>query len=152
MQPAPPGKIRKYESADLDSLLSAWENATRLAHPFSSEYFLSAERKNIPNVYNPITDTWVAEYDSVVIGFMIFLPDLVPDPGALRPICYVGSLLPFGSFLGFFVFGFKDRRLMLDVLEAGKQAGDESEAGAWTGSRRFRIWTKNSGETDVRRQ
>ena len=73
MQPAPPCKIRKYEPADLDSLLSSWENATRLAHPFLSEDFLSAERENIPNVYIPITDTWVAEYDSVVIGFIALL-------------------------------------------------------------------------------
>jgi hypothetical protein len=48
-------------------------------------------------------------------------PGLASDPEPLRLICHVGALLPFGSFLGFFVLGLSDRRLMLDTLsEAGE--------------------------------
>ena len=51
-------------------------------------------------------------------GFLIFLPALADDPGVLRSICYVASLLPFGSFLGFFVLGLRDRRLIVKVLNS----------------------------------
>ena len=59
-------------------------------------------------------------------AFLVFLPELADDPGALRPICYIGAVLPFGSFLGFFILGLKDRRLILDVLEDAGRASDES--------------------------
>jgi hypothetical protein len=50
--------------------------------------------------------------------FLVFLPELAEDVALLRPYCYFASLLPFGSFLGFFVLGLRDRRLILDVLGA----------------------------------
>lgn len=49
-------------------------------------------------------------------AFVIFLPELADQPERLRPVCYVASLLPFGSFLGFAVLGFSDRRVMLAAL------------------------------------
>ena len=51
-------------------------------------------------------------------GFLIFLPELAEDIKLLRPYCYVASILPFGSFLGFFVLGLSDRRLIVDVLNS----------------------------------
>ena len=65
--------IRQYKDSDLDGVLSAWENASRLAHPFLSDEFLEAERDNIPRVYMPAADTWVAEYEGEVIGFIALL-------------------------------------------------------------------------------
>ena len=41
-------------------------------------------------------------------GFLLFLPELAEDTELLRPFCYVASLLPLGSFLGFFVLGLHD--------------------------------------------
>ena len=54
-------------------------------------------------------------------GFLVFLPELADDARLLRPLCYVASLLPFGSFLGFFLLGWRDRRLMLEVLGAASE-------------------------------
>ncbi len=51
-------------------------------------------------------------------GFLVFLPELAKDIGSLRPFCYVASLLPFGSFVGFFFLGLRDRRLMVTVLKS----------------------------------
>jgi hypothetical protein len=48
--------------------------------------------------------------------FLILLPRLAENADLLRPYCYIASLLPFGSFLGFFVLGLSDRRLIVDVL------------------------------------
>ena len=53
--------IRQYCELDLNDILSSWENASKLAHPFLTREFLNKERYNIPNVYLPNADTWVAE-------------------------------------------------------------------------------------------
>jgi hypothetical protein len=57
-------------------------------------------------------------------GFLIFLPELAMEIGSLRSFCYVASLLPFGSFVGFFFLGLRDRRLIITVL---KSADAESQ-------------------------
>jgi hypothetical protein len=51
-------------------------------------------------------------------GFLIFLPELAEDNSLLRSFCYVASLLPFGSFLGFFLLGLRDHRIIVEVLNA----------------------------------
>ncbi len=62
--------VRKYNNSDLDGVLSSWENASKIAHPFLMEDFLAQERKNIPELYLPNADTWVVEDDNQVIGFI----------------------------------------------------------------------------------
>lgn len=58
-------------------------------------------------------------------GFLIFLPELAEDGQLFRPFCYVASLLPFGSFVGFFFLGLRDRQLIVRVISAAEaeQAG-----------------------------
>jgi putative acetyltransferase len=65
--------IRQYNSSDLGGLLSAWENASRLAHPFLEESFLAQERNNIAEIYLPIADTWVVDMDDEVAGFIALI-------------------------------------------------------------------------------
>jgi hypothetical protein len=55
--------------------------------------------------------------------FLLFLPELADDADLLRPFCYAASLLPFGSFLGFFLLGLRDRQLIVAVLEAAQRGG-----------------------------
>ena len=69
--------IRQYESDDLKSVLSSWEKASEIAHPFLTEEFLDTERYNIPNVYLPNTDTWVAESGGEVVGFIALMENEV---------------------------------------------------------------------------
>ncbi|WP_093176180.1 GNAT family N-acetyltransferase [Pseudovibrio sp. Tun.PSC04-5.I4] len=66
-------EIRHYEEQDLHDLLTAWEKASRIAHPFMSEAFFEKERENIPNLYLPNADTWVAVVDGKVVGFIALL-------------------------------------------------------------------------------
>jgi hypothetical protein len=56
-------------------------------------------------------------------AFLLFLPELADDADLLRPFCYAASLLPFGSFLGFFFLGLRDRQLIIAVLDAAKRGG-----------------------------
>ncbi len=77
--------IRPYNTSDLLSVLDSWEAATRLAHPFMTDDFLAQERKNVEDLYLPNTDTWVAEIDGTVCGFIALMGNevgaifLLPD-------------------------------------------------------------------------
>ncbi|MEA5511780.1 GNAT family N-acetyltransferase [Crocosphaera sp. UHCC 0190] len=80
-------QIRQYEKSDLDAVLSSWETATRLAHPFMTDEFIAQERINVAEIYMPNTDTWVVELDSQVKGFIALMGNEV---GAifLQPECH----------------------------------------------------------------
>ncbi len=69
--------IRQYKDSDFNDVMSSWENASKIAHPFLTEEFLERERYNIPNVYLPNADTWVAENDGKVIGFIALIGEEV---------------------------------------------------------------------------
>lgn len=64
-------RIRQYTADDLEPLLSVWEGASQVGHPFLSPAFLKSERKNIPAVYLPSGDTWVAIINDRLVGFTI---------------------------------------------------------------------------------
>jgi putative acetyltransferase len=66
-------QIRQYRDPDLEAVLSSWESATRLAHPFMTDEFLAQERKNTAEIYLPNTDTWVIEIDGEVTGFIALM-------------------------------------------------------------------------------
>ena len=65
--------LREYIEQDWDDLLSAWETASSVAHPFLTKEFLELERQNISNLYLPNAETWVAENDGHVVGFVSLL-------------------------------------------------------------------------------
>jgi putative acetyltransferase len=79
--------IREYQASDLADLLAAWEAASAVAHSFLTSDFLRQERHNIPNVYLPNAETWVAESDGSVVGFIALIGSEV---GALfvHPSCH----------------------------------------------------------------
>jgi len=66
-------KIRQYKNSDLSAVLSSWETATRLAHPFMTDVFIAQERINVTEIYMPNTDTWVVEIDDNVEGFIALM-------------------------------------------------------------------------------
>ncbi|ETN92747.1 putative acetyltransferase [Gammaproteobacteria bacterium MOLA455] len=65
--------IRAYENTDLNAVLSSWEVATRLAHPFMTEEFVAQERINVAEIYMPNTETWVLEINGHVEGFIAIM-------------------------------------------------------------------------------
>lgn len=80
-------KIRQYEDSDLDAVLSSWEAATRLAHPFMTNEFIAQERINVAEKYMPNTDTWVVDIGGNTEGFIALMGNEV---GAifLQPECH----------------------------------------------------------------
>jgi putative acetyltransferase len=88
-------RIRQYKELDLEAVLDSWEVATRLAHEFMTDDFIAQERKNVAEIYMPNTDTWVAEIDGEVQGFIALMGNEV---GAifLQPACHgkgIGKVL-----------------------------------------------------------
>lgn len=79
--------IRQYKVSDLEGVLDSWEVATRLAHPFMTDEFIAQERTNVAEIYMPNTDTWVAELESEIKGFIALMGNEV---GAifLQPNCH----------------------------------------------------------------
>ena len=66
-------QIRQYKDSDLKAVLSSWEAATRLAHPFMTDEFIAQERVNVAEIYMPNTDTWVVEIEGNVEGFIALM-------------------------------------------------------------------------------
>jgi putative acetyltransferase len=69
----PPATIRRYRYDDLDSVLHIWRAANAVAHPFLGEDFLRAEHDNVRDIYLPAAETWVAEAEGHVVGFISLL-------------------------------------------------------------------------------
>jgi len=65
--------IRQYSEEDLNGVLSSWESASKIAHPFLKEDFQAQVRKDIPELYLPNADTWVVEVDNQVVGFIALI-------------------------------------------------------------------------------
>lgn len=65
--------VRKYQDRDLQSVLASWESASKLAHPFLSREFIAKERQNIVNIHLPLAETWVAESQGSVVGFIALI-------------------------------------------------------------------------------
>ena len=69
--------IRHYKDEDLPDVLSVWEGASRVSHPFLSNDFFEKERYNIPNLYLPNADVWVVERNEKIIGFIALVSNKV---------------------------------------------------------------------------
>lgn len=65
--------IRKYVAEDISGVLSCWENANKIAHPFLADDFVNQIRIDIPQIYLPNAETWVADNCGRVIGFISLL-------------------------------------------------------------------------------
>jgi putative acetyltransferase len=65
--------IREYEEKDLSELLDAWYSASQVGHPFLDEDFFEQERRNIAAFYLPNAETWVYEFDGLVVGFIALM-------------------------------------------------------------------------------
>lgn len=69
--------IRSYAPADLEQVVSTWENAMVASMPCLSAAFLAAERQSIRTEWMTMAETWVYEKHGRVAGFVALIGDEV---------------------------------------------------------------------------
>lgn len=62
--------IRAYREGDRERLVAIWLAASRIGHPFLGDDELLAKRGELRHVYLPNADSWVAEHDGEIVGFI----------------------------------------------------------------------------------
>lgn len=65
--------IRKYTNEEIPTLISIWESAALLAHPFLSDEFHKMVKNAMTNMYLPDSDTWVYVENNKIIGFIAMM-------------------------------------------------------------------------------
>ncbi len=65
--------IRKYQSEDTDAVVSIWQSAISLAHPFLDDDFVAQEAINLRTLYLPNAETWVVEDNETPVGFIALI-------------------------------------------------------------------------------
>lgn len=65
--------IRMYDPKDTDALISIWEKANALAHPFLPDEFVAQVKEDMRNIYLPNAETWVLEKQGQPIGFIAMI-------------------------------------------------------------------------------
>ncbi|WP_299146634.1 GNAT family N-acetyltransferase [uncultured Tateyamaria sp.] len=65
--------IREYTENDTDALITIWEKANALAHPFLAAEFVAFVKDAMRSTYLPNAETWVLEVDGQPIGFIAMI-------------------------------------------------------------------------------
>jgi len=62
--------IRKYRAEDTEALISIWDYAEALAHPFLPSEVRDQVRRDMRDLYLPNAETWVLDDEGVPVGFI----------------------------------------------------------------------------------
>lgn len=62
--------IRKYNETEIPTLVTIWEKAAAIAHPFLDAEFTKMVKKAMTEMYLPNSDTWVYVESNKIIGFI----------------------------------------------------------------------------------
>jgi len=65
--------MREYRTDDTDALITIWDKAEPLAHPFLSDEVRDQVRRDTVNIYLPNAETWVLESDGAPVGFIAMI-------------------------------------------------------------------------------
>lgn len=77
-------QIRAYTPSDRAAVLDIWLEASKVGHPFLPLAELNRQQALVGDVYLPISETWVAEQEGRIVGFIglleSFIGGLFVDP------------------------------------------------------------------------
>ena len=65
--------MREYNTDDTNALITIWDKAEPLAHPFLSDEVRDQVRRDTVNIYLPNAETWVLENHGTPVGFIAMI-------------------------------------------------------------------------------
>lgn len=69
--------LRPLEAADVPAVLSIWLEASKVGHPFLAPDDLARQQALVAEVYLPKAETWVAESEGEIVGFIGLLGSFI---------------------------------------------------------------------------
>lgn len=84
---ASPTMIRSFQHDDTDALVSIWQSANSLAHPFLKDAYVAQVAADIRNIYLPNAETWVMEDNGTPVGFIAMIDNEIGGL-FLAPSCH----------------------------------------------------------------
>jgi len=78
---------RKFQAEDIDALVSVWQEANALAHPFLADDYEAQVTTDMRNIYLPDAEKWVLEHIEKPAGFIALVSDEIGGL-FLRPSLY----------------------------------------------------------------
>lgn len=69
--------IRKFRDTDTEAIIRIWYEASIIAHSFVPKEMWEAYKEELRNKYLPIAQTWVAEEEDEILGFISLLGNYI---------------------------------------------------------------------------
>ncbi|AGA68224.1 putative P-loop ATPase fused to an acetyltransferase [Desulfitobacterium dichloroeliminans LMG P-21439] len=69
--------IRKFKHPDTEEIIEIWYNVSVVAHSFIPKEMWESHKDELRNKYLPIAETWVAEENGNLIGFISLLGNYI---------------------------------------------------------------------------
>lgn len=69
--------IRMYRQEDLNAVVDIWYEAVKQTYHFLPENLLASQKNDVINIYLPRAETWVAEENDQIIGFISVYENVV---------------------------------------------------------------------------
>ena len=69
--------IRSYRQKDVEDLIEVWYESTITAHDFIPEEKWRSHKEDLRLKYLPVAETWVAEMNGELVGFISLLDDYI---------------------------------------------------------------------------
>jgi len=69
--------IRKFEHSDTEEIIELWYNVSLVAHSFIPKEIWESQKEELRNKYLQMAETWVAEENGNLIGFISLLGNYI---------------------------------------------------------------------------
>ena len=117
--------IRKFEPSDTEEIIRIWYEVSIVAHSFIPQEMWEAHKDELRNKYLPIAQTWVAEENGNLLGFISLIED------------YIGALFVTSASQG--------KGVGTRLIEQAKQAYEHLKVGVYAKNMKAREFYSKNG-------
>jgi putative acetyltransferase len=124
--------IRKFEYSDTEEIIEIWYSVSVVAHSFIPREMWESHKDELRDKYLPIAETWVAEENSDLIGFISLLGN------------YIGAL--------FIIPKEQGKGIGTKLIEQARQEKEHLNVGVYSKNIAARRFYKKNGFTYLREE